>query len=213
MPEPTAQEALKAVLRDRVGPVLRSAGFEGSAPTWTLANAAGDRAIVNVQSSFTSSRSEVWFTVNTAVVPLAWWRWTNYRHGKSESRAAKEYDGLWRMRVDARRQQALIRPEWWSVTDIASAERAADDVVEQLRDEVIGGLQRLLEPGVMLTVARSGQIGKVKFDTRGAMAVLMTERGPSDELQALLMQLENLEDARLRAIFWPMAQWCRDAIK
>jgi hypothetical protein len=213
MTEPTAQESPKAVLRERLGPVLRSAGFKGSAPTWTLTQATGDRAIVNVQSSDSSSTSKVMFIVNTAVVPLAWWRWTNYQLGKSESRSPKEYDGLWRKRVHARRQQALARPEWWSVTDLASAECAIDDVVQQMDDGVIAGLRRLLEPGAVLEVARSGQLGEAKFDTRGAIAVLLTDSGPSDELQRLLNELETLEDARLRAIFWPMVQWCRETTK
>jgi Domain of unknown function (DUF4304) len=213
MTDPTAQASLRSVLRERFGPVLQSAGFKGSAPTWTLTNATGDRAIVNVQSSDSSSKSTLTFIVNTAVVPLTWWRWTNYQLGKSESRSPKEYDGLWRKRAHARHQQASGRPEWWSVTDLASAERAVDDVVQQMDDGVIAGLQRLLEPGAVLEVARSGQLGAAKFDARGAIAVLLTGSGPSDELQRLLNELESLEDARLRAIFWPMVQWCRETTK
>jgi hypothetical protein len=200
------------VLRDRVGPALRTAGFKGSAPTWTLTNSAGDRAIVNVQSSDASTRHDVRLTVNSAVVPLVWWRWTCHQGGMSESRAPKEYDGLWRDRLNARRQQAAGRPDWWSVTDTASARRAADDVVEQLQGGVIAELERLLRPRAMIEAAKMGRMGYATFHTRGALAVLLTENGPSDELRDLLAELETLEDARLRAVFWPMAQWCREAV-
>jgi hypothetical protein len=64
-----------------------------------------------------------------------------------------------------------------------------------------------------LEAARTGRLGTAKFDTRGAIAVLLTDGGSSDDLQGLLTELESLEDARLRAIFWPMAEWCREAIK
>jgi hypothetical protein len=200
------------VLLDRVGPALRSAGFKGSAPTWTLTNAAGDRAIVNVQSSDASTRHEVRFTVNTAVVPLVWWRWTRHQAGGSGSSLPKEHDGLWRDRLRARRQQAAGRLDWWSVSDAASAWRAADDVVGQLLGGVIAELERLLQPGAMIEAAKTGRMGYTTYDTRGALAVLLTDSGPSDELRNLLAELETLEDARLRAVFWPMVQWCREAV-
>jgi hypothetical protein len=157
-------------------------------------------------------KREVRFTINTAVIPLVWWRWTSHELGKSEARPAKEYDGLWRERIDARRSQAQGRPEWWSVTDAASAQLAPDDVIEQLQGGVIAALQRLLEPGAMLAAAKSGRLGHATFDTRGAIAVLLTDHGPSDDLRDLLAELESLEDARARAAFWPLVQWCREAV-
>lgn len=209
----TAQEALKTALRDRLGPVLRTAGFKGSAPTWVLGSPTDDRAIVNVQSSDSTSKAEALFTVNLTVVPRAWWRWESHKLGKSENRAVKEYDGLWRERLRARQQQALGRPDWWSVTDQASAYRAVDDVVAQVENGATAHLQALVEPGAMLAAARAGRLGPVTFDTRGAIAVLLTENGASEELFALLDELETLEDARLHSIFWPMAQWCREAVR
>ncbi|MDQ1526823.1 MAG: hypothetical protein QOG18_1436 [Microbacteriaceae bacterium] len=209
----TAQEALKATLRDRLGPVLRTAGFKGSAPTWVLTSSTGDRAVVNVQSSDSFSKEEALFTVNLAVVPRAWWRWESNKLGKSETRALREYDGLWRERLRARKQHALGRHDWWSVTDESSAHRAVDDVVAQIENEGAAQLQALLEPGAMLAAARTGRLGVATFDTRGAIAVLLTENGASEELLALLDELETLEDARLRSIFWPMAQWCREAVR
>ena len=213
MTSPTALDALKLVLREQVGPALRAHGYKGSAPTWVLTNAEGDRAIVNVQSSDTSSRSQVLCTVNTSVIPLAWWRWINHNLSKSEARAPKESDGLWRQRVDARQQCTASRPAWWSITDVASARRAAADLIDQLEHGVVANLHRLIQPGVMLQAARCGRLGHPTYDNRGVLAVLLTDHGHSDELASLLDELETLEDARLRSAFWPMAQWCRETLK
>jgi hypothetical protein len=38
------------------------------------------------------------------------------------------------------------------------------------------------------------------------------EGGPSEELRDMLVEIESVQDARLRAIFWPMAQWCREVV-
>ncbi len=208
-----AQESLRGVLRDRLGPVLRAAGFKGSAPTWTLSSPNGDRAVVNVQSSDFSSKNEALFTVNLSIVPNAWWRRRNHQLRKNESRAVKEYDGLWRDRLRARHQQAANRPEWWSVTDDAAAQRAVDDVVGQMENGVLAQLRQLLEPGAILAAARSGHLGHASFDTRGALAVLLTENDPGDELPDLLTDLETEEDARLRSTFRPLTEWCREAIR
>jgi hypothetical protein len=209
----TAQEALKAALRDRLGPVLRTAGFKGSAPTWVLSSPTDDRAVVNVQSSSSSSTQEALFTVNLAVVPRAWWRWQSHDLGKSETRPVKEHHGLWRDRLRARTQQASGRPDWWSVTDESSAHHAVDDVVAQMADGATARLRALIEPRAMLAAARTGRLGFATFDTRGAIAVLLTDYGASEELLALLTELETLQDARLRSTFWPMVQWCREAVR
>ncbi|MBK9725395.1 MAG: DUF4304 domain-containing protein [Actinomycetales bacterium] len=55
----TAQDALKAALRDVLGPAARDRGYKGSAPTWRKSSAAGDWAVVNVQSSMFSSAREL----------------------------------------------------------------------------------------------------------------------------------------------------------
>ncbi len=209
---PTAQQWLHAALRDRVGPALRSRGFKGSAPAWTLTHPSGDRAIVNVQSSDASSSQEVMFTVNTSVIPRAWWRWINHELGTSESRPAKQYHGLCRQRLNAQLQQASSRPEWWSVIDEGSAIRACDDVVNQLDHGRLQELQRLLQPGSVLDAARSGRLPGATYDTRGVLAVLLTDKGSSDELDKLLTELETLVDSRLRSTFWPIMQWCREVI-
>ncbi len=153
------------------------------------------------------------FTVNTSVIPLACWRWMNHELARSESRAAKEYDGLSRQRLDAQLQQASSRPEWWSVTDERSAIRACEDVVNQLDHGRVQELQRLLQTGSVLDAVRSGRLPGATYDTRGVLAVLLADQGPSEELDKLLRELETLEDPRLRSIFWPIVQWCREVIK
>jgi hypothetical protein len=68
----TAQAALKAALRDIVAPAARTHGFKGSAPNWRRASAAGDWAVVNVQSSQYSSSGAVRCVINLAVAPAPW---------------------------------------------------------------------------------------------------------------------------------------------
>ena len=150
------------------------------------------------------------FTVNTSVIPVAWWRWKNHHLGSSETRPPKEYDGLCRQRLNAQVQQASTRPEWWSVIDQRSAIRACDDVVNQLDHGRLQELQHLLQPGAILAAARSGRLPGATYDTRGVVAVLLTDQGSSDELNELLTELETLEDPRLRSIFWPTMEWCRE---
>jgi hypothetical protein len=64
------------MVRQQVGPVLRAAGFTGSAPTWRLRSGRGDFAVVNLAGSRWNTADEVRFDVNLALVPQPWWQFS-----------------------------------------------------------------------------------------------------------------------------------------
>jgi hypothetical protein len=211
----SAQDALKFVLREVVGPYLRSEGFKGSGATWTLTAPHGDRAVVNVQSSQFSSKSEVRCIVNIAVVPEPWWAWQSVQHGRALPKSVKESHGLWRERLqpstggDPRGSEG-----WWSVRDEATARAAAADMVSQLRADAVPRLRRLLDREAIQAAVRAGDLGfitarssPVFFDR--ALAVLLADQGPSEELDALLARLAEERDEDLRAFNETFVPWLR----
>jgi hypothetical protein len=184
----SATDDYKSLLRDRVGPALRSLGFKGSGSRWTLAAANGDRAIVNAQSSSGSSKAEVLFVINLAVVPLPWWDWKCTGFPKHLKSTPKEHDGLWRDRLHAQRGVFQRGSEaWWSVRDPASATICADDVVEQLASESVPRLSALLDRDNLAASARTGDLGFFRGEQHllffdHALAALIVDEGPSEEL-------------------------------
>lgn len=71
----TAQAALKAALGGIVAPTARTAEFMGSGSTWRLTNSHGDWAVVNVQSSSSSTARSVHCVIKLAVAPTPWLDW------------------------------------------------------------------------------------------------------------------------------------------
>jgi len=210
----TAIDSYRKMLRDQIGPLLRSSGFTGSASTWVRSAATGDRVVVNAQSSSSSSANEVRFAINLAAVPLPWWKWHSHEIGGDLDRAVKEHDGLYRDRLRPSAQYAGGPDQtWWSVTDAASAQRAGADVARALDQDGLPILLRLLDRREMLEAARRGALGFGLRDVREAVAVLLTAEAPSRELAALLDELEVLEDARLRSKYRPLVDWCRATIQ
>jgi hypothetical protein len=156
----TAQTALKAALRDIVGPAARGHGFKGSAPNWRRTNATGDWAVVNVQSSQYSSSEKVRCVINLAVAPAPWLASLRETH-RSLPKAVRESLGLYRDRL----HPAGTPPgydAWWEIGDEREAVAAAHDMVEQL---AVGGwpvLERMLDRQAMLEQLRSGELGMLK---------------------------------------------------
>jgi len=74
----TAQDYFRFAAKAAIGPAVRAAGFKGSVPNWVLTADNGDCSVINLQSSSYSSRSEVRFVVNLAVIPVPWWEWREY---------------------------------------------------------------------------------------------------------------------------------------
>ena len=185
-----AQEALKTSLRGQLGPAARRHGFKGSAPNWRKSSAAGDWAVVNVQSSSFSSADHLQCVVNLAFAPEPWLRWKAEYLGAGMPRSVSESLGLYRER---------LHPEgtpggtdgWWDVTDAKSARLAVEDMIAQLEQHGWPVLERMFSREEMLARLQDGDLGMMQRSNFGvffarAEALLLMDVGPSDALYSRL---------------------------
>src|SRR6478609_2428707 len=94
----TAQVGLRAGLKDVLAPALRAAGYKGSGITWRKANAHGDLAIVNVQSSMFSTATRLDCVVNLSLAPAPWIEWID-RDRPVRPKSVHESYGMYRRRL------------------------------------------------------------------------------------------------------------------
>ena len=176
----TARDAYKHMLKERVGPALRAFGFRGSGSTWRLLADNGDIAIVNAQGSRYSTRDEVLFYVNVAVVPEPWWAWVRSRFPGTVNASAA--DGLWHQRLEPSPPpgEHQLTP-WWSVQDSASAQMCGDELCRRLATESVPRLRALLDRAVLRSELREND---------RAVAILLVDEGPNDALNALIEGIE-----------------------
>ncbi|HCT75294.1 MAG TPA: hypothetical protein DGT23_01600 [Micromonosporaceae bacterium] len=208
----SAVDLYKAMLRDQVGPALRVHGFRGSSKLWIKVDAgSGDYAIVQAQSSTASLASEVRFAINLAVVPVPWWQWQQERFG---SKTPREYDGLWHARLTPHLSSGKRGGDrWWQLSDAASADACGREVIALLAEVGLPWLGRLLHRPTLIDLARQHDPAISEPIKEVALPVLLSDEGPSPELDDALQQLQTVVDAnpRLdRAAFDGLAQWIRD---
>jgi hypothetical protein len=215
----TAQNALKAALRDQLGPVARAHGYKGSSPNWRKSSAAGDWAVVNVQTSSFSSAEHLRCVVNLAFAPEPWLRWQAESLGAAMPKSVSESRGLYRERLHPEGT-----PEgtdgWWDVFDEQSARLAVADMITQLDLAGWQVLERMFSRDAMLARLRDGDLGMMRRSNFGvffarAEALLLMDDGPSDVLESQLdyalsnampTQLENAE----RFDVWVRGQAAQD---
>lgn len=211
----TAQDALKAALKEHVAPVLRAHGYKGSAPTWRRASGVGDVAVVNVQSSSFSSAAELRCVINLAVAPQPWLDWSEVKFGRP-IKSVKESDGLWRDRLHATDPRVMTGGEpWWGVSEAISARLSAEDMVEQLKTKGLPTLERLLDREAFVNTVRDGNLGFAKAQSlptffNWALLVLLADDRPSAEFTALLSKVETQDDVRHAEQARRLATWARD---
>jgi hypothetical protein len=186
----SAQDALKAALRDHLGPAARAHGYKGSAPNWRKSSTLGDWAVVGVQSSSFSSADHLRCVVNLAFAPEPWLRWEAEHLGAGMPKSVTESLGLYRERLHPR-----DTPEgtdgWWDVSDGQSARVAVADMCAQLDRAGWPVLERMFSRGGMMARLHDGDLGMMKrsnfevFFAR-AEALLLMDAGPSDALESRL---------------------------
>ena len=182
----------RAMLKEWIGPALREQGFRGSGSTWRLTSPRGDVAVINAQSSRSSTKSGVSFVINLAVVPQPWWAWLRHKYPQAIGKSAMQYDGLWWDRLsDQRSAHPRGIEQWWSLHDAASAEACARDVIGRLRDEALPLLNTLLQRDHLKDALRVGDIGFPKAVKPGGkadrgLALLLADDGGGPELEDLI---------------------------
>lgn len=197
---------VKRAIAGSVAPILRTRGFRGSWPTWTLTNDLGDVALVNVQSGgWRNSADSAVFYVNVAVVPRPWREWEMACWGGPRRTSLNEADGLYRDKLGGGTGS-------WTVTDEASARLAAVDVADRLLLSGLPAIESLLKRSALLEALRYGRVGmfeNVWSICDVGLAVLLAEEGPGDELTRVMASLleqpshtETWPEQRAKLVIW-----------
>lgn len=197
----TAQEALKAALRDVLAPLMRNHGYKGSAPTWRKFSEKKDCAVVNVQSSSFSSSEHVQCVVNLSFAPEPWLRWMSEHLGAGMPKAVNESLGLYRERLHPD-GTAQGTDGWWGVSDDTSARSAVEDMTKQLDRAGWPVLEGLFSRETLMSRLDAGDLGMMRrsnsevFFAR-AEALMLMAAGPSDALESrLAIALKNVTPAQ-----------------
>lgn len=176
-------KAIDQVIRDRVAPVLREAGFHRQRRTFWLETQAGDRAIVAVKP-FSLGAREAEFFVDLAILPKVYWDWIN-RHGDPSGAPI----GLWSDLLPApgNHDSAWLRHWSFDLDD----EQTGQQLTWRLQ-QVTPGLIRLLDPGNLVDYVRGPSTPAAELHLRqdAALALLLAEHGASAELHERLAMLE-----------------------
>lgn len=181
----TVLDEFRTMLKNSVGPLLRSRGFKGSSPTWILTAERGDRALINVQRSTSTSAAEVRFTINLAIIPEPWFAFRSKIMVSSSTpdvaarwarRRPNSSDGLWEDR---------LAPDcgWWTARTSSELEAARVDVSTRLAEEAVPLLTGLAARENLIATVRAGDLGlsEGEGDYLFRLAVLLADEGHVDD--------------------------------
>jgi hypothetical protein len=175
-------KALDQVLRDRIAPVLKEAGFSRKGRLFWLESAAGDRAFVSF-GAFKLGQHDAEFFVDVGVLPTVYADFVT-RDGDGVA------GGLWTDRLQVPGKQTLAMRDHWSFD--AGDDAAAQTLTESVR-QVLPKLVHLLDRANLLAYVRdaSTRPQEIKIQPReDAVTLLLADQGPSAELEQRLAALE-----------------------
>ena len=143
----TAQDAFTELVRDRIGPGLRSAGLKGSGRAWTLPSQT-HWAVIGLQRSVHSDARELGFTINVQVVERQAWAAKRAESPYLPERPAPNtrYGApVWQSRI------GLLMPSrrdtWWTVTPTTDLARLSREIIEALDRYVLPEMRRQIAKG------------------------------------------------------------------
>jgi Domain of unknown function (DUF4304) len=193
-----AKELFKVLLREHLGPLLRSEGFRGSGPSWRLEDPSGNTALIYFQRNRWNTADRVEFLINLAVASKLCWDWrlsqqTVHKPTAGPSALYVNHCPLW-LRIGAPSSEARGEDAWWTITSGMRLAPLAASVGEALRGRAVPLLRKHLTDAALRRwlEAHDPQLGWPPETWRLLyLSVLLAAQGPSSRLNQILAQLED----------------------
>jgi hypothetical protein len=136
-----AKELFKLLVREQLGPLLRSEGFRGSGQSWRLEHPSGNAALLYFQRSKWNTADRVEFMINLAVASKLAWEWQLSREPERgpTARPSALYVNdcpLW-LRIGAPSSEGRGEGAWWTITSGMRLAPLAASVGQALRGRAI----------------------------------------------------------------------------
>jgi Domain of unknown function (DUF4304) len=203
-----AKGLFQVLVREQLGPLLRSEGFGGSGQSWRLEHPSGNAALIYFQRSRWNTADRVEFLINLAVVSKVGWDWQLSRQPERgpTARPSALYVNdcpLW-LRIGAPSSEGKGQDAWWTISTGMGLAALAASVGEALRGRAIPLLRDHLTDAALCRwlEAHDPQLSWPSDTWRLLyLSVLLTEQGPSRRLDQVLEQLQD------RAVQDPRPPW------
>lgn len=193
-----AKELFKLLVREQLGPLLRSEGLRGSGQSWRLEHPSGNAALIYFQRSKWNTADRVEFLINLAVASKVAWDWQLSREPERgpTARPSALYVNdcpLW-LRIGAPASEGRGEGAWWTITTGMRLAPLATSVTEALRDRAVSLLRDHLTDAALCRwlEAHDPQLGWPPESWRLLyLSVLLAAQGPSSRLDQVLAQLQD----------------------
>ena len=208
-----AKELFKLLVREQLGPLLRSEGFRGSGQSWRLEHPSGNAALIYFQRSRWNTADRVEFLINLAVASKVVWEWQLSRdpwRGRAGRPSALYVNDcpLW-LRIGAPSSEGRGEGAWWTISTGMRLAPLATSVGQALRDRAIPLLRDHLTDAALCRwlEAHDPQLGWPPDTWRLLyLSVLLAAQGPSRRLDQILEQLQD------RAVHDPRPPWLAEHV-
>jgi hypothetical protein len=178
---------LLATLARDVKPFLRARGFAGTGTIYRL-DRDGNRVVVQLQSSNSSTRRAALITVNLGVWSR---RVATFDDSEAAERRVHIYDCHWRSRLGEFDSPASDR--WWTVEGTAQDAAVRQDIERLLAERALPVVEGLSADEALRDLWLSGRSpGRTNFQRLYDLSVLLVQIGPSERLPTVLRELAAL---------------------
>jgi hypothetical protein len=180
-----------------LGPAMRDEGFTGSGLNWRMRNSHGDWACINIQKSAYGSANDVSAYMNLSINPLSMHLFEAESHGRIPAKQPSGAGGLWGARLKPPQRDDQRGRQDWNFGDGSSGRVVVSAMVDALRADGVPRLRGFLRRERMLALladdapASVGGGDLAAWDRTAIRALLLSDDGPSAELDALLERVER----------------------